>query len=44
MGRLGAQELGEAMTGFAATGMRYGDGMSSTELSSDDEKNRGEET
>ena len=31
MGRLGAQELGEAMTGFAATGMRYGDGMSSTE-------------
>ena len=31
MGRLGAQGAGGAVTGFATTGMRYGDGTSSTE-------------
>ena len=31
MGRLGAQGASRAMTGFAVTGMRYGDGTSSTE-------------
>ena len=43
-GRLGLRGVGRDMVCFAETGGRYGDGTSSTELSGDVGKSRGEET